>query len=55
METLVHERSELGQVAQLLRTDKAGVTISQLRKKQLPPPLPDPAFDTISRDDLEQF
>jgi hypothetical protein len=28
---------------------------AQLRKKQLTPPLPDPAFDTISRDDLEQF
>ncbi|MCX6396551.1 MAG: DUF3027 domain-containing protein [Propionibacteriales bacterium] len=28
---------------------------AQLRKKQLPPPLPDPAFDTVSRSDLEQF
>jgi hypothetical protein len=28
---------------------------AQLRKKQLPPPLPDPAFDTISRGDLENF
>ena len=28
---------------------------AQLRKKQLPPPLPDPAFDTISRGDLEDF
>ena len=28
---------------------------AQLRKKQLPPPLPDPVFDTVSRDDLEGF
>jgi hypothetical protein len=28
---------------------------AQLRKKQLPPPLPDHVFDTVSRDDLEQF
>ncbi|WP_310964802.1 DUF3027 domain-containing protein [Nocardioides terrisoli] len=28
---------------------------AQLRKKQLPPPLPDPVFDSISRDDLEEF
>ncbi|WP_231917131.1 DUF3027 domain-containing protein [Nocardioides scoriae] len=28
---------------------------AQLRKKQLPPPLPDPVFDTVRRDDLEQF
>lgn len=28
---------------------------AQLRKKQLPPPLPDPVFDTISRGDLEDF
>ena len=28
---------------------------AQLRKKQLPPPMPDPAFDTVSRDDLEVF
>lgn len=28
---------------------------AQLRKKQLPLPMPDPAFDTVSRDDLEQF
>jgi hypothetical protein len=28
---------------------------AQLRKKQLPPPLPDHVFDTISRDDLEEF
>jgi hypothetical protein len=28
---------------------------AQLRKKQLPPPLPDPAFDTLSRGDLEEF
>lgn len=28
---------------------------AQLRKKQLPPPLPDPVFDTVSRDDLEEF
>lgn len=28
---------------------------AQLRKKQMTPPLPDPAFDTISRDDLENF
>jgi len=28
---------------------------AQLRKKQLPPPLPDPVFDTVSRDDLENF
>ena len=28
---------------------------AQLRKKQLPPPLPDHVFDTISRDDLETF
>jgi hypothetical protein len=28
---------------------------AQLRKKQLPPPLPDPVFDTVSRGDLEEF
>ncbi len=28
---------------------------AQLRKKQLPPPLPDPVFDTVSRADLEDF
>lgn len=28
---------------------------AQLRKKQLPPPLPDPVFDTITPDDLEGF
>lgn len=28
---------------------------AQLRKKQLPPPLPDPVFDTVSRTDLENF
>ena len=28
---------------------------AQLRKKQLPPPLPDHVFDTVSRDDLEPF
>jgi hypothetical protein len=28
---------------------------AQLRRKQLPPPLPDPVFDSISRDDLEEF
>lgn len=28
---------------------------AQLRKKQLPQPVPDPSFDTISRDDLEEF
>lgn len=28
---------------------------AQLRKKQLPPPLPDPVFDTLSRGDLERF
>jgi len=28
---------------------------AQLRKKQLPPPLPDPVFDTITPDDLENF
>ena len=28
---------------------------AQLRKKQLPVPVPDPSFDTISRDDLEEF
>ena len=28
---------------------------AQLRKKQLPPPLPDHVFDTLSRDDLEEF
>ena len=28
---------------------------AQLRKKQLPPPMPDHVFDTVSRDDLEQF
>ncbi len=28
---------------------------AQLRKKQLPPPLPDPVFDTLSRGDLEDF
>ena len=28
---------------------------AQLRKKQLPPPLPDPVFDTVSRGDLESF
>jgi hypothetical protein len=28
---------------------------AQLRKRQLPPPLPDPVFDTVTRDDLEDF
>ncbi|MFL6060408.1 MAG: DUF3027 domain-containing protein [Marmoricola sp.] len=28
---------------------------AQLRKKQLPPPMPDPVFDTVSRGDLEDF
>ena len=28
---------------------------AQLRRKQLPQPVPDPSFDTISRDDLEEF
>ena len=28
---------------------------AQLRRKQLPPPLPDHVFDTLSRDDLEDF
>ena len=28
---------------------------AQLRKKQLPPPLPDPVFDSVTRDDLEPF
>ena len=28
---------------------------AQLRKKQLPPPMPDHVFDTISRDDYEEF
>lgn len=28
---------------------------AQLRKKQLPPPLPDPVFDTVTRGDLEDF
>lgn len=28
---------------------------AQLRKKQLPPPLPDPVFDTMTRGDLESF
>jgi len=28
---------------------------AQLRKRQLPPPLPDPVFDTVSRGDLEDF
>ncbi|MFL6171289.1 MAG: DUF3027 domain-containing protein [Marmoricola sp.] len=28
---------------------------AQLRKRQLPPPLPDPVFDTITRDDIEGF
>lgn len=28
---------------------------AQLRKKQLPPPLPDPSFDTVNRADLEDF
>lgn len=28
---------------------------AQLRKKQLPPPLSEPVFDSISRDDLEEF
>jgi Protein of unknown function (DUF3027) len=28
---------------------------AQLRKKQLPPPMPDHVFDTVSRDDLEPF
>lgn len=28
---------------------------AQLRRKQLPPPLPDPVFDTVSRTDLEDF
>ncbi len=28
---------------------------AQLRKKQLTPPLPDHVFDTVSRDDLEDF
>ena len=28
---------------------------AQLRKKQLPPPMPDPVFDTLSEDDFETF
>jgi Protein of unknown function (DUF3027) len=28
---------------------------AQLRKKQLPPPLPDPVFDTLSEDGFEKF
>lgn len=28
---------------------------AQLRKKQLPPPLPDPVFDTVTQDDFEKF
>jgi hypothetical protein len=28
---------------------------AQLRKKQLPPPMPDHVFDTVRRDDLEEF
>jgi hypothetical protein len=28
---------------------------AQLRKKQLPPPLPDHVFDTLNREDLEEF
>ncbi len=28
---------------------------AQLRKKQLPPPLPDHVFDSLSRDDFEEF
>ena len=28
---------------------------AQLRKKQLPPPLPDHVFDTVSVDDYEEF
>jgi hypothetical protein len=28
---------------------------AQLRKKQLPPPLPDPVFDTLSEDDFDKF
>lgn len=28
---------------------------AQLRKKQLPPPMPDPVFDTMTRDDLIDF
>jgi hypothetical protein len=28
---------------------------AQLRKKQLPPPLPDPVFDTLTEDDFETF
>jgi hypothetical protein len=28
---------------------------AQLRKKQLPPPLPDHVFDSLSRDDYEEF
>lgn len=28
---------------------------AQLRKKQLPPPLPDPVYDTVSEDELETF
>lgn len=28
---------------------------AQLRKKQLPPPLPDPVYDSITRGDLESF
>jgi hypothetical protein len=28
---------------------------AQLRKKQLPPPLPDPVFDTLTEDDFEKF
>lgn len=28
---------------------------AQLRKKQLPPPLPDPVFDTLSEGDVETF
>ncbi len=28
---------------------------AQLRKKQLPPPVPEHAFDSLTRDDIEQF
>ena len=28
---------------------------AQLRRKQLPPPLPDPVFDTLTEDDFETF
>jgi hypothetical protein len=28
---------------------------AQLRKKQLPPPLPDPVFDTVTQDDFDKF